>query len=251
MQLGYLAMPDLDKPVVDFLEEIDRTKLVEGANRDYAGGSVEHAVRGQVDPGENSKVQRASGTSQGAEADPGLSSGQRSIAPAPRTFGYKAADPAMIMQVLQVLVPGSAESFIRTELMEKMGITEYAWQDDTSGLPKSAAGSSFRSRDMLKFGMLIRDLGKWKGEQLIPEAFMERAISPISVAYGANHYGYFCWHRTLRHDGTDYSSIELRGANGQFVFVFPDQDLIVVSTAHGVMSLLQDIPQRIIPAFSN
>jgi CubicO group peptidase (beta-lactamase class C family) len=251
MQLGYLAMPDLDKPVVDFLEEIDRTKLVEGANRITLAEALNMRSGVKLT---REKIQKYKG-------HPELLRGQKQIqaylqdsdpiAPAPRTFGYKAADPAMIMQVLQVLVPGSAESFIRTELMEKMGITEYAWQDDTSGLPKSAAGSSFRSRDMLKFGMLIRDLGKWKGEQLIPEAFMERAISPISVAYGANHYGYFCWHRTLRHDGTDYSSIELRGANGQFVFVFPDQDLIVVSTAHGVMSLLQDIPQRIIPAFSN
>jgi CubicO group peptidase (beta-lactamase class C family) len=172
------------------------------------------------------------------------------IPPAPRTFGYKAADPAMIMQVLEVLVPGSAEEFIRKELMKKMGISEYAWQDDTSGLPKSAAGSSFRSRDMLKFGMLIRDKGKWKGVQLLPEVFMERAVSPISLGWGTNYYGYFCWHRTLKHGGNKYPSVELRGANGQFIFVFSDQDLIVVATAHGVMSMLREIPERIIPAFA-
>ena len=156
----------------------------------------------------------------------------------------------MIMQVLEVLVPGSAEEFIRKELMGKMGVSEYAWQDDTSGLPKSAAGSSFRSRDMLKFGMLIRDKGKWQGEQLIPEEFMARAVSPISLGWGTNYYGYFCWHRTLKYNDKAYPSIELRGALGQFVFFFPEQDLIVVATAHGVMSMLQEIPKRIIPAFA-
>jgi CubicO group peptidase (beta-lactamase class C family) len=101
---------------------------------------------------------------------------------------------------------------------------------------------------MLKMGMLIRNKGKWEGEQLISQEFMVRATSSVSNAYGANDYGYFCWYRNLKHDGEEYPSIELRGALGQFIFIFPKQDLIVVATAHGVMSLLKDIPHRIIPA---
>lgn len=38
-----------------------------------------------------------------------------------------------------------------TELLGKMEITNYVWQNDVSGLPKSAAGSSMRSRDMLSY----------------------------------------------------------------------------------------------------
>lgn len=33
IQLGYLTMADLDKPVISFLENIDRTKLVSGAEK--------------------------------------------------------------------------------------------------------------------------------------------------------------------------------------------------------------------------
>jgi CubicO group peptidase (beta-lactamase class C family) len=155
------------------------------------------------------------------------------------------------MKVLETIVPGSAEAFIQQELMGKMGIVDYAWQDDTSGLPKSAAGSSFRSRDMLKVGMMIRDKGKWNGVQLIPEAFVERAMSPITLSYGTNYYGYFTWFRTLKVGDKSYPCMELRGALGQFVFIFPEQDLIVVSTGHGTMSMLQDLPARILPAFAD
>ncbi|MDP6088163.1 MAG: serine hydrolase [Nitrospinota bacterium] len=250
MQLGYLTMDDLNKPVVGFLKEVDQSKLVEGADKVTLAEALNMHSGVKLT---REKIMKYKG-------NPELLEGQKQIQayfedsnpipPAPRKFGYKAADPAMIMQVLEVLVPGSAEDFIRKELMGRMGITEYAWQDDTSGLPKSAAGSSFRSRDMLKFGMLIRDKGKWKGEQLIPATFMKRAVSPISLGWGTNYYGYFCWHRTLRHNGKEYPSIELRGALGQFVFIFPNQDLIVVATAHGVMTMLREIPERIIPAFT-
>ena len=250
MQLGYLTMEDLNKPVIDYLEDLDRSKLVEGADAITLADAL--TMR--------SGIRLIKEKVLSFKENPELLQGQRQvqayleasepIPPAPREFRYQAADPALIMQVLETVVPGSAEEFIQKELMGRMGITEYAWQDDTSGLPKSAAGSSFRSRDMLKIGMLIRDKGKWKGEQIIPQAFMERAVSPITLGWGTNYYGYFCWHRTLKHDSEEYPSIELRGALGQFIFIFPEQDLIVVATAHGVMSMLKEIPERTIPAFT-
>lgn len=250
IQLGHLAMDDLDKPVLDFLREFDRSELAEGADRITLADAL--TMR--------SGIRLIKEKVAGFKNKPELLKGQRQvqayleacepIPPAPREFRYQAADPALIMQVLETVVPGSAEEFISKELMGKMGITEYAWQGDTSGLPKSAAGSSFRSRDMLKVGMLIRDGGKWKGERIIPQAFIERAVSPITLGWGINFYGYSCWHRTLKHNDEAYPSIELRGALGQFIFVFPKQDVIVVATAHGVMTMLREIPERIVPAFS-
>ena len=250
MQLGYLTMEDLDKPVVDYLKEIDRSQLVKGAEEVTLAEALNmhsgvNLIRENI-----VKYNKNPELLKGQKQIQAYFTDSSPIPPAPRTFGYKPADPAMIMQVLEVLVPGTAEEFIRDELMGKLGISEYAWQADTSGLPKSAAGSSVRSRDMIKIGMLIRDHGKWQGEQLISEAFMERAVSPISLGWGTNYYGYFCWHRMLNHKGEAYPSIELRGALGQFVFIFPEQDVIVVATAHGVMALLQEIPARIIPAFA-
>jgi len=250
IQLGYLKMEDLNKPVVDFLKELDRSKLVKGAESVTLAEALNMRSGITLIKEKIRKYKEQPESLQGQKQVQAYFECSEPITPAPRKFRYQPADPALIMQVLETVVPSSAKEFIRKQLMGKMGITEYAWQEDTSRLPKSAAGSSFRSRDMLKFGMLIRDKGKWKGEQLIPQAFVERAVSPISVGWGTNHYGYFCWHRTLKHDGQEYPSIELRGALGQFVFIFPEQDLIVVATAHGVMSMLKEIPEQIIPAFT-
>ena len=64
------------------------------------------------------------------------------IPAAPREYKYQAADPSIVMQVIEAVVPGSARAFIETELLGRLGITNFAWQNDVSGLPKSAAGSS-------------------------------------------------------------------------------------------------------------
>jgi CubicO group peptidase (beta-lactamase class C family) len=85
------------------------------------------------------------------------------------------------MQVLNAVAPGGAEEFIKNELIGRMSITQYHWEPAISGLPKSAAGSAFLSRDMVKFGQLILNQGKWQGQQLIPEAYLARATTPSTV----------------------------------------------------------------------
>ena len=133
-----------------------------------------------------------------------------------------------------------------------MGILNYHWQDDLSGLPKSAAGSSLLSRDMIKMGMLVLDGGKWKGKQLVPEAFVKTATSPIAQTIEDNWYGYFWWSQKLSIDGMKYPVIQGRGAGGQFIFTFPTLELVVVATAHnkGMGTMLRTLPQQLIPAFN-
>ena len=155
------------------------------------------------------------------------------------------------MQVLEAVVPGSAKDFIRNELWGRMGVSSYHWQDDISGLPKSAAGSSVRSRDMLKMGMLVMNNGKWKNQQLIPAEYVERATSPLRQTYGKSHYGYFWWGEDVEVGEKTYRCKQGRGAGGQFIFMFPELDLIAVATAHnqGMGNMLHTLPQKLIPAF--
>lgn len=69
-------------------------------------------------------------------------------------FKYQGCDPLLVMQVVEAVVPGTADAFVRKEVLGRLGISNYAWQPDISGLPKAAAGSSLRSRDMLKLGLM-------------------------------------------------------------------------------------------------
>jgi CubicO group peptidase (beta-lactamase class C family) len=80
---------------------------------------------------------------------------------------------------------------------------------------------------------------------------VERATSPITLSYGTSYYGYFWWVEDFKVGGKTYRCIEGRGAGGQFIFMFPELDLIAVITAHhkGMGSMLATAPNRIVPAF--
>jgi len=155
------------------------------------------------------------------------------------------------MQVLEAAFPGSAREFIEKELLAKMGITNFAWQNDVSGLPKSAAGSSMRSRDMLKWGMLTINGGKWNGEQLVPEEFVAKATARIHTNPKGTSYAYFWWRADMEIGARKFDCISGRGTGGQFTLMLPELDLIAVVTAHnkGMGTTLATFPKRVLPAF--
>ena len=251
IQLGHLTMDDLDKPVVSFLKELKPSVLVKGAYSITLHQAMHMTSGIRLDKEKAELLRREPERLRGQGQIQAYLEYSDPIPPAPREFKYQASDPAITMQVLEAVVPGSTEDFIRDELWGRMGVRDYHWQADTSGLPKSAAGSSFRSRDMLKMGMLILDMGKWQGQQLLPAAFVERATSPIRHTHGNSSYGYFWWVQDIEVDGKTYHCKQGRGAGGQFIFMFPELELIAVVTAHnkGMGNMLQELPQKLIPAF--
>jgi len=252
IQLGHLTMADLDKPVVSFLKDIDQSKLVAGATSITLAEAMNMRSGIRLDEGKAKELVKHPATLKGQGQVRAYLENSTPIPPMPRAFKYQEADPAITMQVLEAVVPGGAKAFITKELFGKMGITNFAWENDVSGLPKAAAGCSLLSRDMLKWGLLILQKGKWQGEQLIPASFVERATSPISLSYGKSFYGFFWWVEDSQVGGKTYHCIEGRGAGGQFICMFPELDLVAVITAHhkSMGKMLVTAPKRIIPAFN-
>ncbi|MCP4508278.1 MAG: serine hydrolase [Gammaproteobacteria bacterium] len=253
IQLGHLTMEDLDKPAISFLNDLQPEKLVEGADNITLHQAMHMSSGIRLAKEKVDALRKTPKKLKGQGQIQAYLEHSAPIPPAPREFKYQGADPSITMQVLEAVVPGSARDFIRNELWGRLGVSNYHWQADLSGLPKSAAGSSFRSRDMLKMGLLVLNNGKWQGQQLIPADFVQRATSPIRKTYGKSSYGYFWWTEDYEIDGKTYHCKQGRGAGGQFIFMFPDLDLIAVITAHnkGMGDLLHTLPRKLIPAFAD
>ena len=257
IQLGYLSMDDLHKPVVSFLKEIKPDKLAKGADKitlDQAmqmrsGIRLPKKKIGEI-------IQRPSLLRGQGQARAYLQFSQdlpvlsdSSLQP----FKYQSSDTVLTMQVLEAVVPGTAEAFIREQLLKPMHISNYGWQEDLSGFPKAAAGSSLLSRDMIKMGLLTLNQGKWRGQQHLPSAFVKKTTTPLLFNGTTDtNYGYFWWHQVRKVKDKKYPCIQGRGAGGQFIFVFPTLDLVASVTSHnqGMGKMLRDLPEILIPAFS-
>ncbi|MGB8166341.1 MAG: serine hydrolase [Chthoniobacteraceae bacterium] len=252
IQLGYLTMTDLDKPVISFLKQLDRSKLVPGAEAITLAEAMNMRSGVRLGDGEAKELLKQPEALKGQGQIQAYLEHSAPIPNSPREFKYQEADPSMTMQVLDAVVPGGARSFIEKEVLGKMGITNFNWENDVSGLPKAAAGSSVRSRDMVKWGLLVMNGGAWNGEQLIPMAFIEKATERLYTNAQGASYGFFWWRQNVEVGGKTYDQKSGRGAGGQFIQMYPELDLIIVITAHeqGMGKMLTDAPARVIPALT-
>jgi len=265
IQLGYLTMADLDKPLVGFLKELDSSKFVDGAEKLtlHQALTMRSGIRIIDEKGEEFEKYRDQLKGQNLvqtifeQSDPITSESQRS-------FSYGNYSTPLVMQVIDAVVPGTAEEFIKIELLGKMGIGTYEWRTGLGSLPAAGWKSSFSSRDMMKFGTLAINKGKWNGEQLIPEAYLSKATSrlvttgdDVKVFGGGKDvsnqgYGYFWWSGDLKVGDKYYFSTSAQGGSGQFIILVEELDLIIVATgAHRGSGgkNLQIAAERILPAF--
>lgn len=241
IQLGYLTMADLNKPLTSFLKELDHTKFVAGTEKITLHQALTMRSGIQLSAEQREEIEKNPGVVKGQKHLQAFLEHSQPITDASQQFAYK-DDPRLVMQVIEAVVPGTAKDFIKRELLDKMGITNYEWLTEINGLPRSGNGTSLTSRDMLKWGFLIINNGKWKGEQLVPAAFVEKATSKIvdqSEEYddpekgvSGTAYGYFTWQADLTVNGKSYLSQSARGGSGQNIIVVEELDLVVVSTTH-------------------
>lgn len=250
IQLGHLKMSDLNRPVLDFLKDIDHSRLAAGTHTITLNEALNMHSGIRVDKATVANLRKSASSLEGQGQIQAYLEHTTPITKESKQYKYQSSDPSIVMQVIEAAVPGTAREFIQKELLKPMGISSFSWQDDVSGLPKSAAGSSMRSRDMIKWGMLVQNRGEWDGEQLIPAEFVERATSRIHTNPQDTSHGYFWWRHDVKSKGKTYDLKSGRGAGGQFIMMIDELDLIIAVTSHnkGMGNMLNTAPQRIIPA---
>ncbi|AXT20026.1 class C beta-lactamase-related serine hydrolase [Flavobacteriaceae bacterium AU392] len=261
IQLGYLTMADLDKPLVSFLKNLDSTKFVKGVEKITLHQAL--TMRGglNISKEQRERFKKTSASLKGQGLVQTLLEYSSPITLESQNFLYGNFNPRLVMQVIDAVVPGMAKDFIKHELLDKMSITNYSWlTDDISSLPRSGSGTSMISRDMLKWGILTINKGQWNGEQLVPETFIARATSKIvdqsdehdrtAGGVSGTAYGYFWWQADLFVGGKSYLSKAARGGSGQTIIVIEELDLVIVTTTHReVDDPVSVVATRILPAF--
>ncbi len=259
IQLGYLSMADLDKPLVSFLKDLDPTKFVEGAEKITLSHALTMRSGLRISEEQREALEKDSNLLKGQGQVQAYLEHSAPITAESQGFKYQ-MDPFLVMQVIDAVIPGTAQDFIKNELLDKMGVTHYNWALDVSGLPMAGSSSSMTSRDMVKWGTLTINKGKWNGEQLIPESYIDRATGQIvnqsdeydDLAGGVSNtaYGYYWWQADLTTGDNSYFSKAARGGSGQTIVVIEALDLVVVTTTHrDVDDPVSLTARRILPAF--
>ncbi|MDV7138836.1 serine hydrolase [Maribacter sp. TH_r10] len=119
--------------------------------------------------------------------------------------------------------------FPYTALVDKLGMHSMIIETDMKG---NYIGSSYgwaTTRDWAKFGLLYLNKGNWNGEQLFDASWVDYITTPTKLSEGT--YGAHFW---LNAQG-NYPDVPIdlysaNGYQGQYVFIIPSKDLVVVRT---------------------
>ncbi len=144
-------------------------------------------------------------------------------------FSYSTGGTHLLSATLSRAAGRSTHDFAREHLFDPLGIRRSAWASDRQGVHMGGNNLSLLPRDMLKFGQLYLNRGRWNGKQLLPWQWVDESTRPGRVGprgrgriYGG--YGYLWWLRGHRERGAYIAS----GYGGQYIYVAPAEDLVVV-----------------------
>lgn len=154
-------------------------------------------------------------------------------------FNYSTLDTQVLGWVLEGATGMPLARYAAERLWSRIGAETAAYYGLTRGRPRTAVGGgSFNAtvRDMARVGLLMARGGAVDGERIVPETWVERGrgsakefLRPgaLSERYPA-HYGYANQWWTL---GGEHRAFTGLGIYGQFLWVDPVADVVVVKTS--------------------
>ena len=180
----------------------------------------------------------------------------------PNTIGrYRNCDPVLTNYLIRLGVEGRGEdylSFPRRALFDKIGVREMVMETDPYGNFLTQGYEHASARDWARLGNLVLNDGLWNGEQILYEGFLRHSME-VAPAWAADerpiYGGNFFWINGEEDFPIPKESIYMAGAGGQFTFIIPSHDLVVVRLGHykgssiGVESLKRSLREllKVVP----
>jgi len=148
------------------------------------------------------------------------------------TFTYNSAAVNLLGQVLQDAVAKPLPDFATEVLFQPIGITSVRWEELEPNMVNAGSGIKMTATDLLRFGQLLLQRGRSASRQVVPESWIDAGTTPQfnwREQYGAQRgttYGYLWW---VAQPPATVATFAW-GYGGQFAYVVPSLDLVVVAT---------------------
>jgi CubicO group peptidase (beta-lactamase class C family) len=169
-------------------------------------------------------------------------------------FRYNTPGSYMLSAIITKTTGQTVLDYLKPRLFEPLGIESPMWDASAEGHSLGGYGLHIRTEDIANFGQLYLQRGKWNGQQLLPEKWVEEATSKHvdnskapsgKTSDWQQGYGFQFWrcqHNCFRGDGRD----------GQICLVIPEHDAVIAITAQTgqMQSELDLVWEKLLPAFA-
>jgi len=141
---------------------------------------------------------------------------------------YSTGNTHVLSAILTRATGRSTWQFAQDALAKPLGFSLPQWPRDPQGIYFGGNDMLMTPRQMVAFGELYLNRGRAAGVELIPEAWIQASWVPRGRSdFSEQLYGYGWWIREIAGQQAYYAW----GYGGQFIYVIPALDLVVVSTS--------------------
>jgi len=163
-------------------------------------------------------------------------------------FAYSSGATELLAYIFKRETGADIEQYAHTHLFGPLGIRNYFWKRTPLGVVDTEGGLYLSAEDLAKIGLLYLNDGRWNGRRLMSSEWIKESLTPRIDADEGFKYGYQWW--LLPHGEPARLAWAARGMGGQRLLVFPEDHLIVVSTAWHILneaSIEFDVVRRLLP----
>ena len=152
-------------------------------------------------------------------------------APPGSAFAYNSAAVHLLGVVLEEATGRSLPAWADEVLFGPLGMAGAVWEPSADGRVNAGSGLDLRPRDLARLGQLLLQRG-WSGDRsVVPEPWVDRSTRrgftwiADGGAVGPVSYGLLWWVDLAR------DAYFAEGYRGQFLYVVPDMEMVVVATS--------------------
>ena len=147
---------------------------------------------------------------------------------------YSTGSSHLLSAILTKATKRSTWQFAQESLAKPLGFTLAKWPADPQGIYFGGNEMLMTPRQMIEFGELYLNNGKAGDQQILPKSWIDQTqIGRGRSRWGSDReYGMGFWIRELAGQDSYYAW----GYGGQFIFIVPSRQLVIVTTSRADVS---------------
>jgi len=218
---------------IDSVDDPAATYLDEWAGTDKADITVEDILHMQSGLAWDEDYQPSSADSSdvvqmGLSANELAYAAARHVAKPPgSTWVYSSGDAMILAGIVEGATGTSMRDYATEHLFKPIGMERADWWEDAEGQTLGYCCLDSTARGYARFGLLYLHEGRWGDDQVIPASWVKDSIRDAP----GDHPGYgYMWWLQPELEGVPDDVYSAQGHDGQFIWVIPSLDLVVVRT---------------------
>jgi CubicO group peptidase (beta-lactamase class C family) len=146
-------------------------------------------------------------------------------------FSYQNHNTEILAGIIEKVTGKHLATYVSDKFWKHMGAEQPAsWSLDSKyGMEKAYCCFNTSARDIARWGQLMLNRGVWSGDTLVSARYLQQTVTPDTFLTDAegkpvDFYGLHWWLLEAEGHKVEY----LRGIAGQYLFVIPDLNMVVV-----------------------